>query len=139
MSVGRAWSGRLKYVQNCESVIVVHKLEWIQHYQHLLVAEGATQNFVQVERDFSDLPEKMEHLTTHMEESRRIAQNSARTFRDRYLTPAAEACYWRKLVSGWGQVSFQPEFYTGVGASRKWRGVPFESYAIMRKLEWEPV
>jgi hypothetical protein len=119
-------------------VIIAHKMEWIQHYQHLLIPEGETQNFVQVERDFTDLPEKMEHLLAHPEEAERIAQNSARTFRDRYLTPAAEACYWRRLIRGWGQVSFAPAFYTGSGADRRWRGVPFESFAIMRKLEWEP-
>jgi hypothetical protein len=139
LPTGRAWSGRLKFVQNCNSVIVAHKLEWIQHYQHLLVSEDEAQNFVQVKRDFSDLPGKMEYLVNHVDEAARIAQNSVRLFRDRYLTPAAEACYWRKLVAGWGQVSFQPEFYTGSGPDRKWRGVPFESFALMRKLQWDPV
>ena len=135
---GRAWSGRLKYVQNCESVIIAHKLNWIQHYQHLLVPGGELQNFVQVERDWSDLSATMEHLLVHPEESTRIIQNSVRIFRDRYLTPAAEACYWRKLVRGWAGISFHPEFYTGTAIDQKWRGVPLESFDIMHKLKWDP-
>lgn len=140
-TAGRAWSGRLKYVQNCESVIVAHDLEWIQHHQHLLVSEGPAQNYVLVRRDFTDLPDKIEYLTTHPEEAERIAKNSARMFRDRYITPAAEACYWRRLVEGWGKVAWEPKFYkdNGEAKERNWRGVPFESFAIMRTLEWDPV
>jgi len=138
-TAGRAWSGRLKYVQNCQSVIVAHDLEWIQHHQHLLKSSGESQNYVLVRRDFTDLPEKMEYLIAHPEEAERIARSSARTFRDRYVTPAAEACYWRKLVKGWGEVAWEPEFYKDVVApkQRNWRGVPFESFAIMRTLEWD--
>ena len=128
-------------MQNCNSVIVAHEFEWIQHHQHLLVPDGESQNYVLVRRDFSDLPEKIEYLTAHPEEAERIAGNSAHTFRDRYITPAAEACYWRRLVRGWGQVAWKPEFYrdNGAGKERNWRGVPFESFAIMRTLQWEPV
>ena len=54
------------------------------------------------------------------EEGKRIANNSVRTFRERYLTPAAEACYWRKLIKGWSEVSFEPE--------RKARGMRVENF-----------
>ena len=103
-----------------------------------MVSDGPHQNFVEVQRDFSDLSEKMEYLIAHPEVAARIARESAHTFRDRYITPAAEACYWRRLVSKWASVSFSPKFYTEEGGVRKWRGVPFESFAIMRTLEWEP-
>lgn len=135
---GRAWSGRLKYIQNCRSVIVAHKMEWIVPHEYLMVASGTDQNFIEVERDFSDLKEKMDYFMAHPDEAARIADNSASTFRDRYLTPAAEACYWRKLIYGWAEVSFKPKFYTGEGRDRKWRGVPFDSYVLMRKMEWDP-
>lgn len=132
---GRAWSGRLKYIQNCRSVVVAHKFDWIVPHEHLMVAEGDDQNYIQVKHDFSDINDKMEYYLSHPEEAERIADNNARTFRDRYLTPAAEACYWRKLIHGWAQVSFKPRFYADDG---EWRGVPFDSYVLMRQLHWEP-
>ena len=58
-----------------------------------------------------------------------IANNSVATFRDRYLTPAAQACYWRQLIRSWAEVSFQPEGWEVVDGKRKVRGVPFETFA----------
>lgn len=135
---GRAWSGRLKYIQNCRSVIVAHKMEWIVPHEYLMVPSGPKQNFIQLERDFSDLREKMDYYMANPKKAEIIADNSAKTFRDRYLTPAAEACYWRKMIYGWGEVSFKPRFYEGKGSNRTWRGVPFDSYVLMRKLHWDP-
>jgi hypothetical protein len=127
---GRSYSGSLKYRQVCRSVVVSHKLQWIQHHHYLLVANGTQQNFVEVERDFSDLEQRMEWLLSHPEEARRIANNSVTTFRERYLTPAAEACYWRALIRGWGSVSFKSELYEPHGQQgKRQRGVRFESYA----------
>ena len=110
-SAGRSYSGSLKYRQICRSVIVSHKLQWIQHYHYLLRSNGTNQNFVEVERDFSDLETTMNDLLTHPEEARRISDNSVKMFRERYLTPAAEACYWRTLIQSWSEVSFSPELY----------------------------
>lgn len=135
---GRAWSGRLKFLQNCHSVTVAHKLAWILPYEYLMVPDGPKQNFIEVKRDFSDLKEKMDYFITHPEEAQRIANNSVATFRDRYLTPAAEACYWRKLIYGYAEVSYKPRFYDGEGAKRKWRGVPFDSYNLMHRMHWDP-
>ncbi|KAK1147179.1 hypothetical protein N8T08_001918 [Aspergillus melleus] len=98
---GRSYSASLKYRQACKSVVIAHKLQFIQHHHYLLVSSGPDQNFVEVERDFSDLSEKMQILLDDPALSERIANNSIATFRDRYLTPAAEACYWRKLLDGW--------------------------------------
>lgn len=75
----------------------------------------------------------MNYLLSHDSEAQRIAHNSAATFRDRYLTPAAQACYWRKLFHAWSSVSFEPDFYRTVVDSngktkRKSRGTPFETY-----------
>jgi hypothetical protein len=111
-------------------------MQWIQPHHYLLIADGPQQNFVEVERDFSDLEDKIEYYLSHPTEARRIADNGVRTFRERYLTPAAEACYWRKLFHGWAQISFEPEFYQGTHLTEDgqlelsdWRGIPFESYA----------
>ena len=86
-----------------------------------------------VERDFNDLDAKMNHYLKHPEEAKKIAENSAKVFRDRYLTPAAQACYWRKMFHSWASVSFEPELYTTVkghdGKDRKRvRGTTFETY-----------
>ena len=127
---GRSYSGSLKYRQVCRSVIISHKLQWIQHHHYLLASNGTQQNFVEVERDFLDLEERMEWLLSHPEEAKRIADNSVRTFRERYLTPAAEACYWRALIKAWGSVSFKGELYEPRnGGGRRQRGERFESYA----------
>ncbi|KAI9812562.1 MAG: hypothetical protein M1827_004551 [Pycnora praestabilis] len=137
---GNSYSGRLKYLQNCRSVIVAHEMDWIQHYSPLLKSSGQEQNYVQVRRDFADLENTMQMLLAYPDEGERIAQNSVTTFRDRYLTIAAEACYWRRLIRGWAEVSaFEVEFWKVDDQGKKlWRGVPWESFALERRLEWDP-
>lgn len=132
---GNSYSGRLKYLQNCRSVTIAHTMDWIQHYQHLMRSSGPEQNYVEVHRNFSDLDEKMNYLISHSREAEKIADNSVRTFRERYLTPAAEACYWRKLIRGWASVSFEPQRWDSAG---ELRGVSFEDFILERRLEWQP-
>ncbi|KAK8216892.1 hypothetical protein M8818_001855 [Zalaria obscura] len=118
---GRSYSGRGKYLLNCHSVVIMHELEWVENYHHLLVASGPDQNVVSVERDFSDLEDKVRYLNTHPERARRIVDNSVAIFRDRYLTPAAQACYYREMVRSWAKLSDTREVDVG-------RAVPFETY-----------
>ncbi|KAF2089478.1 hypothetical protein K490DRAFT_8484, partial [Saccharata proteae CBS 121410] len=107
-----SWSGRLRYLQNCNSVSVVHDLEFVAHYYSLLEPKGSLQNYVKVSRDFSDLDEKMSFLIANPERAKEIAAESVRVFRDRYLTPAAEACYWRRMFSSYASVqAFKPQLY----------------------------
>lgn len=40
---GNSWSGRLRYLQNCNSVSVIHELEYIAHYYPLLKESGPHQ------------------------------------------------------------------------------------------------
>ncbi|KAJ5201986.1 CAZyme family GT90, partial [Penicillium cinerascens] len=136
---GNSYSGRLKYLQMCRSVIVSHKLEWIQHHYHLLRSSGPEQNFVEVERDWSDLENKMDWLLSHEKDAQRIADNNVKVFRERYLTQAAEVCYWRRLIRQWAKVSdFKPEFYKEDETGNKvWRGLSFESFMLMRAMEWQ--
>jgi hypothetical protein len=127
--LGRSYSGSLKYRLACSSVTVIHKLQWIEHYHYLLSSSGPQQNLVEVERDFSDLVEKMEYYLTHTEDAERVAKNSVKTFRERYLTTAAEACYWRALIRGWAEVSFEPRgFEEGPDGRQKIRGMRFENF-----------
>jgi hypothetical protein len=96
-----------------------------------LRSNGTNQNFVEVERDFSDLSSAMEDLLDHPEKAKRIADNSVQVFRERYLTQAAEACYWRHLFGRWRDVmAWEPLLYTaeGNGKKGKRRGVRYETF-----------
>lgn len=139
---GNSYSGRLKYLQSCMSVVVAHRMDWIQHHHPLLDStQGSrTQNYVEVARNFEDLEEKINWLQAHDAQSKKIASNSVKTFRERYLTPAAEVCYWRRLVPGWASVmSFEPEFFkVHDDGNNVWRGLPIESFLLERRLEWDP-
>ena len=104
---GRSWSGRLKYILNCDSVPIVHKLHWTTHYYGLLKPNGSDQNCIEVERDWSDLEEMVTYFLDHPDEAQRIADNAKAKFRDRNTTPAAEACYWRKMIRGYRSVLCQ--------------------------------
>ncbi|KAJ5204442.1 CAZyme family GT90 [Penicillium cinerascens] len=128
----------LKHLQMCRSVVVSDKLDWVQHYYHLLRSSGSQQNFVEVEHDWSDLEEKMEWLLNHDNDAKRIADNSVKIFRERYLTPAAEVCYWRRLIQEWARVSdFEPELYEEYDGKKSWRGVDVERFFLMQSTRWE--
>ena len=128
---GRSYSASLKYRQACRSVILIHKLQYIQHHHYLLVSTGPLQNFVQVERDFSDLPEQMSNLLDHPDQAQRIADNSVNTFRERYLTPAADACYWRALWRGYAQASKPAEHWVQrADGTRERRGLRYETFLL---------
>ncbi|EYE96653.1 endoplasmic reticulum-resident kdel protein [Aspergillus ruber CBS 135680] len=132
---GRSYSGSLKYRQACRSVVLAHKLQFIQHYHYLLVPSGPQQNYVEVERDFSDLPSRMNHLLQNPRAAERIADNNVRTFRERYLTPAAEACYWRALWDGYKQVSNATDSLSRMGRPAVERGLRFESFSLLSSNE----
>lgn len=77
----------------------------------------------------------MQYYLSNPATTARIANNSVATFRDRYLTPAAEACYWRRLIRAWAEVqAFSPEAYVDIAAPdgsvrKKQRGVDWEIFA----------
>ena len=143
---GNTYSGRLKYLLNCHSVVLSHSLDWIEHYHHLLAPSGTSQNYIKLKRDFSDLPKTMQGLLQTSKKSgdaQSIADNAKALFRERYLTPAANSCYWRALIRGWASVQgFEPELFEerdvpGKGMVRRRRGAPFESYVIMEAVDWD--
>ncbi|OJJ97719.1 hypothetical protein ASPACDRAFT_62689 [Aspergillus aculeatus ATCC 16872] len=122
---GRSFSGRGKYLLNCKSVVLSHPLSWREaHHAALVAAPHPEANYVVVEEEgWGDLDAKMRWLIDHPEVAERIAEEAVRTFRDRYLTPAAEACYWRELVAAYSRVlGFVPvlEGREGVVAFEDW-------------------
>ncbi|OJK00121.1 hypothetical protein ASPACDRAFT_51941 [Aspergillus aculeatus ATCC 16872] len=127
---GRSYSASLKYRQACNSVVVAHKLQYIQHHHYLLISEGPSQNYIEVDRSFNDLAAKLEPLLDDPSRAERIASNSVQTFRDRYLTKAAEACYWRMLFEGYSDV-----WNSSVPGQSKYqeqqRGFRYESFILL--------
>ena len=144
-------SDRMKSLLNCHSVLLSHDMRWLEHYHHLLKHSGKDQNYVRTKRDFSDLPKIMSSLVkpANLQSStRQIADNARTTFRERYLTPAAEACYWRYLFRGWAEVqTFEVRGWTDKlvddpttgrkKVKRRMRGAPFEAYVLMEEVEWD--
>ncbi|KAL3429780.1 glycosyl transferase family 90-domain-containing protein [Aspergillus tetrazonus] len=126
---GRSYSASLKYRQACRSVIVVHQLQYIQHHHYLLIPSGPQQNFVEVARDFSDLADALKPLLEDPVRAETIANNSVRTFRQRYLTPAAEACYWRALWDEYGDIFNSSQAQTGEERKRR-PGLRYESFIL---------
>ncbi|KAF2872847.1 glycosyl transferase family 90-domain-containing protein [Massariosphaeria phaeospora] len=125
---GSSYSGRQKYLLNCASISIIHKAEWIEPHHHLMVPAGPNQNFVQVERDFSDLEAKVEELLQDPERAKTIVKNSVATFRDKYSSPTAQYCYWRQLFLSWADVSTAPQPWEIIGTRRRLRGTPFETF-----------
>ncbi|PGH14653.1 hypothetical protein AJ80_05834 [Polytolypa hystricis UAMH7299] len=135
---GRSFSGRGKYLQNCRSVFITHPLVWREMHHAALVSSGSEQNYIELAGGggtFKDLDDVMGTLLDRPELVERIAENGVRTFRERYLTPAAEACYWRELVGAYGDMlDFKPEVYTNESHVER-RGVTFESWILDGRVE----
>lgn len=130
---GRSFSGRGKYLFNCRSVVISHPLAWKEAHHAALVSSGPEANYVEVDGEFADLPRKIDYLIDNPAVAERIADNAVRTFRDRYLTPAAESCYWRELIRQYASAcDFEPVlFSTGRDGKRVARGVSFETWLLM--------
>jgi hypothetical protein len=92
-SVERTYA--LRYLQQCRSVVVTHKLDYIQHYHHLFDtrADSTSRNMVEVPLPFEDnLAGIMAELTSPdaSTELQRIANNSWNDLRQKYISPAAK-------------------------------------------------
>lgn len=137
---GNSWSGRLRNLVNCNSAILIHQpLEWMAHFYPVLQGSGPEQNFVPVKNDWSDLRETMDHYLAHPEEAERIANRTKEVLRDRYMTPAAEACYIRRMIYEWAKVQkWEPKLFKevkdeeGKVVGEKMRGFSWERFAWRR-------
>ncbi|KAK5788306.1 hypothetical protein VI817_009264 [Penicillium citrinum] len=130
---GRSFSGRGKYLLNCRSVVISHPPLWREVHHAALISSGPDANYIEVKADYSDMSHKINYLIDNPRVAEQVAQNAVRTFRDRYLTPAAESCYWRQLVRSYASVcDFEPLLYNVDRDGKKVsRGVPFETWLLM--------
>jgi hypothetical protein len=122
---GRSWSSRLTHILSCDSIVLIHDMEWIAHYYHLF---DPPTNCVWIKRDFSDLESTIAYYNEHIEEAQKIAERTKEVFRDRYITPAATACYWRRLMRTWSEVAFEPEVVDKKRGGGRLRGISFEEF-----------
>lgn len=105
---GNTYSGRLRYIQNCRSVIVTHEPRWLQHWTHLYNADwnSPDQNIVFVppaigpgegvlvhdgdkerrDRTWERLPETMDRLLADDKLAKKIADNQWQFFRERWVS-----------------------------------------------------
>ena len=72
----------------------------------------------------------MEPFVRDTNAAERIANNSVKTFRERYLTPASEACYWRSLFGGYGSV-WSSTVNPWSEQDGKERGLRYESFVLV--------
>lgn len=130
---GWAYSGRLKYLLACRSVIISHELRFIQHFHHLFDSKmnSTTQNIVVIPgREWKQLPDTMSTLLANDDLGERIAERSHKFWRH-YLSPASIDCYWRYLFRRWAEVQrFTPEL--------KYEYTPYASFMLMGRTEWDP-
>ena len=128
-SEGVAYSGRSKFILSCASTVILHKLEWQQHFHPALISDAsADQNIVQLQGDyFETLPSTMQSLLDQEKvtfpgmptTAERIASNAKRTLTDRYLTPAATACYIRAALISYSGVLQRSSWPGGQGPKLK--------------------
>lgn len=176
---GNSYSGRSKYLLSCHAVTIAHRLEWTQHFHPALDSnpKSKRQNFVQLPSvsDFGGLEETIKALWS-MDDSeiqsqvgegdyisqakeigsvdrsgpRQIADRARDMLRDRYLTPAATACYYRAAlrayasvqdVNSWGADGTGPKLKPGNGLKKDEEpgDVSFEMWMMgMRQAYWPP-
>ena len=78
----------------------------------------------------------MANLLDNPAKAQKIADNSVKVFRERYLTPAAEACYWRALWRAYAKVSDPVEFKTPMADGMELtRGLRYETFMLLSSDE----
>jgi hypothetical protein len=109
---GGSSSGRLKYIQGCRSVIVIHPLRWVQHFHHLINTnpDSPEQNAILVPgEEWDGVEEIMQGLMNDEAKAEKIATNSYHFWRY-WNSPAATACYTRKMIRDWAEIqTFKPQ------------------------------
>ncbi|TKY84762.1 hypothetical protein EX895_005842 [Sporisorium graminicola] len=124
-SEGVAYSGRSKFVLSCTSTVILHPLQWEQHFHPALISDPLSpdrNHILLTGTYFENLPTTMQSLIAeeaglHYGETtgERVAKNAKRTLTDRYLTPAATACYIRAALISYSAAMVRTSWPNGKG------------------------
>lgn len=129
---GGSYSGRLKFIQMCRSVIVTHELKYIQHFHHLMNSNASSpdQNTVVTPgEDWAELDATMNSLLADDVRAERIADNGYQFWRY-WNGPAGINCYLRRMFHNYAKVqSFKPVL--------GYNDASYASFDLMRSAFWE--
>lgn len=118
----------------CASVNVMQRPKWIHLYHSLMYSKPMDkseeslpefQNVMLVDNAGPHLEKGTPEFLRNTEVAKSMASNVVNTFRRRYLTEAAAACYWRELVHTYSEVSYSPKVYDEKDPRR---GEPLEKF-----------
>ncbi|PWN19702.1 hypothetical protein BCV69DRAFT_287854 [Microstroma glucosiphilum] len=131
-SEGNAYSGRSKFLLNCISTVITHNMTWTQHFHPAMItAEGDPDRNVILSSNgdglFGDLAALMKKLKAEESQplrfgistAQQVALNAQRTLGQRYLTPAATACYFRAALLSYASVLDRASWPGGQGPQLK--------------------
>lgn len=136
-SEGNSYSGRSKFILGCASAVVMHKLEWTQHFHPALVtgADHIDRNVIEnpghLFEGLGDLIQSLQRsdketaMSSFGQSSRQmsigeqVAANANRTLTQRYLTPAATACYFRAAMASYNSVLDRSSWSANRGYQQK--------------------
>ncbi|KAI5860120.1 hypothetical protein GGS23DRAFT_614282 [Durotheca rogersii] len=91
-------------------------------------ANISTANMIFVAPDWSDLAAVVAWLEAHPAAAAAVAARQRALFHDAgYLSPAAEACYWRALIRAWARVA---RYEGGGDSGEEEEGVPWEELSL---------
>lgn len=116
-SEGNSYSGRSKFILGCASAVILHELEWTQHFHPALISDPSRPADQNVIKSPGDLFQGLEGLARDLFKSDRdalasssistgqqVALNANRTLTNRYLSPAGTACYLRAALMSYNSV-----------------------------------
>jgi len=85
-----------------------------------------------VDPDWEDLAATVMWLRDHPKIAEGIAVRQREILKKGYVSEAAEVCYWRSLIRGWGSVvKLGDEKWTQEGGE----GIRFETFSLMGKTK----
>lgn len=143
-SEGNSYSGRSKYLLSCHAITIAHRMEWTQHFHPALISDANSplQNFIELPAFSFDGLEETVRALWHSDHdnavknataaqlartkyrtfdasrltAKQVADNARDSLRDRYLTPAATACYYRAALRVYADLlQFNPTLREGNG------------------------
>lgn len=96
-------------------------------------------NIVFVVSNWEDLEETIAYLRANPDVAKGIAKRQRHLITDiGYLSPAAEACYWRALMRGWASV-VRTEGVEGGVKGQRWvegEGLRWETFVLRGEVSW---